>query len=261
MSDVLDSNTVIRPVLENIFAIEAPCEPGVDVRALLVCGERSTLLIDTLAHPSQLDDVRELVASIELPLLIVNSHADWDHWWGNAAFPEAPVIAHHLTRARQLAEGQRSLRSRQRKDSFFGDVMLRATTIAFEGQLDLDLGGLHVELHLLPGHTADCIVAYLPERRLLFAGDAAEDPIPLVGEDGSIVAWSETLRAWATRARIVVPAHGSISGPELLERNARYLRDLLSRPNAVVPELVEATSFYKRAHRRNLKRATDQAES
>ncbi|HEX8918894.1 MAG TPA: MBL fold metallo-hydrolase [Chloroflexota bacterium] len=250
----MSSSTVIRPVLENIFAVEAPCEPGVDVRALLVCGERSTILLDTLAHPDQLNEVRELVASIGLPLMIVNSHADWDHWWGNAAFAEAPVIAHRRTLARQLAEGKRTLRARQRKEPHFNEVTLRPATIAFEGELELDLGGLHVELHLLPGHTSDCTVAYLPERRLLFAGDAAEDPIPLVGE-GSTDEWSVALQDWASRARIVVPAHGSIAGPELLRRNAAYLHGLRTAPNAAVPELADATAFYKRAHRRNVKRA------
>src|SRR5579872_991603 len=166
---------------ENIYGIEAPCEPGVDVRAMLACGDNYSLLLDTLLRPADLDTVRPLVESRNRPLLIVNSHADWDHWWGNAAFPDAPVIAHRLTRERQLREGRRSLAAQRRKDpETFADVVLRPATIAFDGRLELELGGLRVELLPVPGHTADCIVALLPDRRLLFAGDAAENPIPLL---------------------------------------------------------------------------------
>ena len=44
-----------------------------------------------LLRPSDLDGVREIVESHSKPLYIVNSHADWDHWWGNGAFPQAPM--------------------------------------------------------------------------------------------------------------------------------------------------------------------------
>ncbi|MBV9280766.1 MAG: MBL fold metallo-hydrolase [Chloroflexi bacterium] len=243
----------------DVFTVEGSCPPDGRVRANLVCGSEFTLLIDTLSRPSDLEGVRELVRERGRPLLVANSHADWDHWWGNAAFPGVPVIAHRLTLARQHREGRRALAAKRRGDEgFFAGVTLRPATVAFDGRLDLDLGGLHVELRHLPGHTRDCTVAYIPERRLLFAGDAAEDPIPLV-TDGPIAGWPEALLDWARRARIVVPAHGRVSGPELLERNAAYLRGLLEVPGSAVSELEGADAFYRRAHRRNLKRAAEEA--
>jgi glyoxylase-like metal-dependent hydrolase (beta-lactamase superfamily II) len=246
--------TALERIRENIYGVVAPLG-GVEVRALLVAGERCTLLIDTLSQPSDLDGLRDMVASLGRPLLLANSHADWDHWWGNAAFPDVPVFAHQLTLRRQLKEGKRSLAGKQREDPvMFRDVMLRPATVAFEGTLEVDLGGMHVQLIPLPGHTRDHIVAFIPERRLLFAADAAEDPIPLV-TDGPVKGWPEALTAWAERATIVVPAHGPVSGPELLRRNSRYLQGLLTDPKAAVPELDGAPTFYKRAHRRNLKRA------
>jgi glyoxylase-like metal-dependent hydrolase (beta-lactamase superfamily II) len=246
--------TILEPIRENIYGVVAPCG-SVTVRALLVAGDRFTLLIDTLAGPADLDPVRDLVASQGRPLLLANSHADWDHWWGNAAFPDAPVFAHRLTRERQLKEGKRSLAAKQREDpATFGDVTLRPATVAFDGTLDLDIGGIHVQLTQLPGHTHDHIVAYIPERRLMFAADAAEDPIPLVTE-GPAAPWAESLLVWAERATTVVPAHGPVSGPELLRRNARYLQGLVTDPKAGIRELDGAPAFYRKAHRKNLRRA------
>ncbi|HEX6509051.1 MAG TPA: MBL fold metallo-hydrolase [Chloroflexota bacterium] len=254
MATAVASPISIVPIATDIFAINAPCDPDVNVRALLISGRDRSVLVDTLLRPSDLDGIREIVESRGTPLFIINTHADWDHWWGNGAFPNAPVIALSATRQRQLREGQRQLASKRRTDGSFSEVVLRPATIAFDGTLELDLGGVQVELSPLPGHVQDQVVAYVPEHRLLFAADAAEDPIPLVGE-GPIQPWIDALRSWAMRARTVVPAHGAIGGPDLLERNAVYLEGLQTEPNRAVPELNGAVPFYRRAHRRNLKRA------
>ena len=259
MTAVSLSPIIISPLATDIFAINAPCDPEVDVRALLVTGRDRAVLIDTLLRPSDLDGVQEIVASHGKPLYIVNSHADWDHWWGNGAFPAAPVVAHRLTHERQLREGRRQLTAKQRTDSSFAEVILRPATITFEDWMQFDLGGIHVELSPLPGHVHDQIVAYIPEHRLLFAADAGEDPIPLVTE-GPVAPWARALRTWAGKARTVVPAHGPIGGAELLRRNAAYLEGLLHEPERAVPELAGAPAFYRRAHRRNVKRAAAELE-
>ncbi len=256
MTAIPTSTTTISLVATDIYAIEAPCDPDVDVRALLIAGRECSVLVDTLLRPSDLEAVREIVVSRGTPLFVVNTHADWDHWWGNAAFPHAPVVAHRLTLERQMREGKRQLTSKQRTDDRFAGVVLRPATIVFDGSLALDLGGIHVELSPLPGHVHDQIVAYIPEHRLLFAADAAEDPFPLVTE-GPVAPWAAALREWSGKVRTVVPAHGAIAGRELLDRNATYLEGLLAEPERVVPEMEGAAPFYRRAHRRNLKRAAD----
>jgi glyoxylase-like metal-dependent hydrolase (beta-lactamase superfamily II) len=164
-------------------------------------------------------------------------------------------MAHRLTLQRQRREGSRTLAAMSKRDPVsYAGVVLRPATMTFDGQLDLDLGGMRVELRHLPGHTPDCIVAYIPERRLLFAGDTAEDPIPLLNKD-PLTDWPDRLLEWTKPAKVVVPAHGAISGPDLLERNAAYLRDLIRDPTRPVPELDGAPSFYRDAHRLNLRRA------
>jgi glyoxylase-like metal-dependent hydrolase (beta-lactamase superfamily II) len=243
----------IEQIARQVEGVNAPLG-SIQVRALLVYGDRYTLLIDTLSTPSELTAVREAVQQRGLPLWIVNSHADWDHWWGNSAFPDAPIIALRSTRTRQLREGKRTLTSFRKRDERFNEVELRPATIAFEDRLDLDLGGITVELHPVPGHTHDTLVAWIPERKLLFAADAAEDPIPLINE-GPVGDWPQRLRSWAERAKVVVPAHGPVQGPELLTRNAAYLQGLFAAPDRQPPELEDADDFYRRSHRGNLKKA------
>ncbi|MDQ2740749.1 MAG: MBL fold metallo-hydrolase [Chloroflexota bacterium] len=245
-------SVTISPIVEGVFAVDST--EGVEVRAVLVYGNDATLLLDTLATPTDLASVREAVSERGKPLLIVNSHADWDHWWGNAAFPEAPVIGHQLTLERQRREGKQTRDEMAEKEERYAGITLRPATIGFDGLLHLDLGGITVELSHLPGHTHDCIVAWVPERELLFAGDTAEDPLPLINE-GPIADWPERLREWAERAKIVVPAHGAISGPELLIRNADYLERLFEGEGGQFPELEGADDFYREGHVHNLQKA------
>src|SRR4051812_33078025 len=86
--------------------------------------------------------------------------------------------------------------------------------------------GLRVELlHLGPGHTAGDTVVWLPDQRVLFAGDlvfSGVTPFVLMGSlDGSLRVLD---RLRALEPLHVVPGHGPLGGPELLDTNADYLR-------------------------------------
>ena len=83
------------------------------VDAYSVISARYVVICDTLLCPTDMQIVMENVRP-ELTngrqLLVVNSHADWDHAWGNSYFTSrqnAPLLAHHHCRERlQSAEAQ-----------------------------------------------------------------------------------------------------------------------------------------------------------
>lgn len=160
------------------------------VTAFAVVSERYVVLIDTLVN---LDTAQTMLSAVadELPgrqLLVINTHADWDHSWGNALFAgpgarhPAPIVAHRLCRERLLAdEAQQELREMQQRDpDLFADLRLQPPTLVFDGHLTIDGGDLRLELLHTPGHQPDHISIWLPELRTLFVGDAAEVPLPYV---------------------------------------------------------------------------------
>lgn len=73
-----------------------------------------------------------------------------------------------------------------------------------------------------PGHTADNLVVYVPEARVLFGGCAIHETArqsPGNIADSDLNAWATSIRRVQTRypeARVVVPGHGVPGGPELL---------------------------------------------
>jgi cyclase len=86
-------------------------------------------------------------------------------------------------------------------------------TITVTGQLTLYHGGRTVEISYLGrGHTSGDLVVYLPQERIVAAGDLVIWPVPLIGSDQSHVgAWAASLtRLRALQPNIIVPGHGPL---------------------------------------------------
>lgn len=242
----------MREQTSAIWLAERSLDAELTVCAAVIFGETVSAVVDTLIRPADMAPVREMLDRRGRPVLVVNTHADWDHTWGNAAFPDTPIIAHRLCRAEMLTKGARTLAEKQAQEpERFRDVTIVPPTITFTEFMDIDLGGLTLSIHHLPGHTADEAVVHLPEARFLLAGDAAEWPIPTTTE-GPLGPWAEALRAWAERddVRIVVPSHGPVGNAQLLRDNAAYLEALRADPD-VRWEPPGIMPFYQEAHRKN----------
>lgn len=224
------ADVTITQFQDGIYLASRPLDASSEVRAALLLGARRAAVIDTMTCPEDMAPFLALLADYGRPYVVVNTHADWDHYWGNAAFPNVPIIANRLARRRVLEPGQdvvaEEAEIKAENPAQYAHSVPVAPEITFESALSIDLGGLTLELHHLPGHTADCLLCYVPERRLVYAGDCAEDPIPYL-YDGPLHEWIVGLRHWAERdVETVVPAHGGIGGVELLRGNAAYLESV-----------------------------------
>jgi glyoxylase-like metal-dependent hydrolase (beta-lactamase superfamily II) len=229
-----------------------------EVRGALVVGDTCAVVWDTLSRPQDMALWPPLIGDRELA--IVYSHADWDHIWGTAGLPyrSARIVAHSLTTARFGTDVPGKLTSRQSAEpGQWQDVVLVPPTESFERDWSMDLGGMTLSLHPLPGHTADCIVGFIPERGVLLAGDTVETPCPVVPADSPLPAWIAELRRWAgdARVRTVIPAHGPIGGRELLERNVVYLEGIRNGQPIAPPGPL--TAFYGETHAKNVRWSAD----
>ncbi len=194
----------------NVYALEAG-------RNLLVC--------DTYLGPEALRPaLAELLRGRE-NVVVVNTHADWDHVWGNCMFAADRIIGHRLCRERLLTEGETDLARYacwQR-----GDISLVPPEVTFEDRLELP--EFDVELFSSPGHTPDSISIYDREDQVLVVGDNAERPIPSCIDPMNLDAHVDSLKDYLTYlCNIVVPGHGDLLTAADVRANIAYL-DALRR--------------------------------
>jgi glyoxylase-like metal-dependent hydrolase (beta-lactamase superfamily II) len=243
------SVTVVQ-LEDRIFVAERPLSAVMTVKAALILDERYAVVVDTLQAPADMGPFRALIAGHGRPVIVVNTHAHWDHVWGNGAFPNALIIAHDRCREEMLTALPAELERKQNEQrEVFDAVRIVPPAVTFSHTLCIHAGELTVVLHHLPGHTPDSCVAHIPERRLLLAGDCAEAPIPAGMAGLSLAAWARALRTWAQEVQTVVPAHGPVSGPDLLEANAAYLEGLLTDPDR---PWHSDDPFYQETHQANV---------
>lgn len=122
----------------------------------VVTGTKKAMVIDTMNGS---EDVRKLAESItDLPLIVVNTHSHPDHIGGNHFFDEVYMHAADVPFADMFTRPE------------VKKLMPKINTIS-EGDI-FDLGGLHLEVYELPGHTPGSICLLLSEDRILFTGDA-----------------------------------------------------------------------------------------
>jgi glyoxylase-like metal-dependent hydrolase (beta-lactamase superfamily II) len=269
----------LTPIRPGLWSVETPVE-DFHVRGVLVAGTGGAVVWDTLAAPEHMAGVAELAP--DLPLTVVYSHGDWDHVWGTAGLsrPWWEILAHEACLARFSGDppgtGDSLPRTLEEKRAAFpgeyDQVVLIPPTRTIRDKVSLDLGGVTLELHPLPGHTPDSLVGFVPEWGVFLAGDAVETPLPFLNPGSPVEEWAVALEEWARhleewerrlervtvpqpgdprplRTPLVIPSHGPVGGPDLLHHNVRYLRALLAGEE---PELSpDLPPFYVQTHEAN----------
>ncbi len=213
------------------------------ISLLLVTGTTLQILCDTHLGPDSMTAIRDFFSD-EKQLILFNSHADWDHIWGNAAINNTWIIAHDscLARMHERAEYYLSQCSRMTR----GSVTIRYPNLTFSQSMTFHEDGILL-LHM-PGHTTDSAVCYDQKDLTLYLGDLVEDPIPYI-DDPDLDRYIKTLTAiLEIPARILVSAHSGIVTRNLIEANIRYIRQI--RDGEPVDSL--SLGEYRAVHQINL---------
>ncbi len=223
-----------------MYAVLGDTGRGVEGRpnAGFVVTTDGVVVIDALASPRQGEQLLRTIRRItDRPIAwLVLTHHHPDHHFGAVVLRKAGarVIAH---------PDKRSLASEGGEDALIADwvrVVGLDAMRGFEfadtpdrpvtGSDTLRLGGKSlVILHPGPGHSPGDLLVWLPEERVLFAGDVlVEDGVSMVvdGSSSHLVRVLDTVGAM--NARVVVPGHGAIPArpADLVRRTRSYLTGL-----------------------------------
>jgi cyclase len=212
----------------------------------LITDGDAALLVDTLFDlkltQEMLDTMRRSVPAAARIGMVVNTHANGDHCYGNQLVSGARIIASARTAAEmaagitpdQLAAllkrapelGQLgAFASRIFAPFDFANITLTLPNQTFAGELILKVGDKTV--HLLevgPAHTRGDTLVYIPGDRVIFAGD-----ILFIG--GHPIAWAGPVSNWiracermlAMDVETIVPGHGPITDKSGVAEVKSYL--------------------------------------
>ena len=239
----------IRP---NLWICEMIDPPHV-VRAIVAKGEKRAAVWDTFGLPGEAASLVDVISG--MPYYVVYSHGDWDHAWGTAGLGggRLGVIGHVECLRRFVDDVPRTLQRMQSAEpGKWESVRLVPPNITFTSRLSLDLGGVTLELHHVPGHSSDSIVGWIPEWGVMLGGDAIETPLPVVNNAALVAGWLAALESWRQVESLerAIPSHGSLEARESLDQTVAYLRALLGDRQFKLPSKLD--DFYRETHQKNM---------
>jgi cyclase len=178
-------------------------------------------------------------------LYVLNTTYRASHTFGNQSFlPTAEIIASekagkHMANASEVRNMRELLRDRFKVPGL-QDHYLVEPTITFDGALTIRTPEVEVKLLAM----GDCVgegdaVVYLPQQKVLFAGD-----LVLVGFVPYYEGRTPSVRNWIAALKKleeqmdddvqIVPGHGPVGGKELLKQQREFLGALAAAVNACV---------------------------
>lgn len=257
-ADLADKTATLEEVADGVFAFTAAGDPNVGA----VVGRDGVLCVDARATPTH---AREWLAALrqitDLPvryLLLTHYHAV--RVLGASAFDASLIVAHEGTRRLIDERGDADFESEARRfPRLFRDVDsvpgLTHPGVTFTNEMRVDLGGREVVLrHLGRGHTEGDAVVWLPQERVLFAGDLVEAAATPYCGDAFLGDWRRVTldRVAALDARTLIPGRGpTVSGARVVEAIAdtrAYLDGLCDAVGRVVRDGGDLRDAFRAAH-------------
>jgi cyclase len=228
----------------------------------LIVGGGASLMVDTLFD---LATTAEMLAAIQphtdvAPLsTVVNTHSDGDHCFGNqlVASPGVQIIASEA--AAQLmtqnavdelaalpsAPGRVGQYMAAALAPFrFDDITMVPPTQTFTGRLSVDVGGREVELiEVGPAHTAGDVLVYVPDAKLLYAGD-------ILFIDSTPIVWAGPPQRWIDACELlldmplatIVPGHGPVTDKTGVAQVRDYLAFVIAEATKRFNEGMDAAT-------------------
>ena len=224
------AQTAVRPqpvevapgayIVQGLSALGSNANRNFISNAGFVVTKDGVLVVDALGSPTLarelLDEIRRITPAPVRYVVLTHYHAD--HIYGLQVFKDqgATIVAHQAGRL-YLNSETAALRLQASREELSPAVDAQTRLVPadrwIDGRTTLQLGGLDFVLQPAgPAHTPEDLVVWVPQLRLLFAGDLVfRGRVPFVGQadSGRWITALDTLLAFD--AGIIVPGHGPAS--------------------------------------------------
>ncbi|MYN14603.1 MBL fold metallo-hydrolase [Pusillimonas sp. TS35] len=258
-ADLEDKIASFEKLSDNAYAYTAEGDPNTGV----IIGDDAVMVIDTQATPVMAQGVIDRIKEVtDKPVkYILLSHYHAVRVFGASAYHAQEIIASRDTWDLIVERGEQDKASEiGRFPRLFRNVEsippgLTWPTITFQGHMTVNLGNLEVQIMQVGrGHTKGDTIAWLPEQRILFAGDLVEYQSTPYAGDAYFRDWPQTLDTLAGfDAEKMVPGRGPAlkSADEVrkgLAGTRAFLTDLYSSVNNGVAAGKDLKTIYRETY-------------
>lgn len=194
---------------------------------LIVAGDTAVVVDANFANAARriLTSIRERERATVTHL--VNTHYHADHSLGNSVYAEAgaTIVGANGQRDELLAKGDEDARIQTgtAPERLFPATLEFTESLRFH-DFDLQLTAVG------PAHSRADLIGWVPRDGILFVGDLAvawEHGNNFGDPDADIEGWIQALdRCRALSPRVIVPAHGRLSTPAVLDAQRAFITDL-----------------------------------
>ncbi len=207
----------------------------------IILGNDAALVVDCGLGPANGERVLDLARRIAGPrrLFLTATHFHPEHGYGAQVFrPDATIVYNRAQRDELQEKGARYIDLFRKTQTPAAAAALDGTKIvmphfAYDGpSAELDLGGRKVEFHAWgTAHTRGDQVVFLPQERVLFAGDLIEErmfPIfpwfPPMDQQIDGARWVGVLNAFESfDPAVIVPGHGDLGDLKIARNLASHI--------------------------------------
>lgn len=251
----------LEVLADGVYALTAEGDPNIGA----IEGEDFLVCFESLATPvatqQWLDKLREFT---DKPVrYVVLSHYHAVRALGASAFQAPVIIAHENTKALIEERGEEDWQSEfarfprlaQNSESIPG---LTWPSVTFTDRLTIDLGGDRGDLvleHIGRGHTDGDIVAWLPQQKILFAGDLVEGQAALYTGDAHHLDWADATldRVKDYQAEQLIGGRGSVikgrvAVDDAIEQSRSFLQTMIRECSAVRDRGGDVVDAFRACH-------------
>jgi cyclase len=230
-------NRELRQLAPNVYAYTQGGGPGISAAGVsntgMIAGADYLMAIDAAQGPIP---SKAFIAAAKQATgkdfgRLINTHHHGDHVNGNQFFTHAEILSHPYCRAecvKAAATTPKMWTATPGVAEGTEERKLVPPSVTFKDDLTYFIGGTEVQFKFAgPAHTWGDMMAYLPQYKILFAGDIGFFWVAPYANNSWITKWLETcdkIAGWDVD--VIVPGHGPIGGKKELAEMANYFRVL-----------------------------------
>ena len=245
-ADLEEKKITFDRLADGVYAFTAEGDPNTGV----VIGDEGVMVIDARATPVLARELMDYIATVtDLPVThVMLTHYHAVRVLGASGYPTRTIMASQDTWDLIVERGQQDMDSEiGRFPRLFQAVEtipgLTWPTVVIDGVLRMKFGGRWLEIRQVGrGHTKGDTIVWLPDDRILFAGDLVEEGATPYCGDAYFTHWPATLdNLLALDPAQMVPGRGeAMKTPEDCRRAIEGTRAFTSQLYACVKEGVAA---------------------